>query len=142
MYGIANLTLLGILLWHQLVSYIATKIAVIAQYRSCHTTAKLGVNLTHQNGWLTKRLGHPACKARILTRVLIIYPQVPRPGHGVIATAKQRSVGLGSQGGLELNLGILQVGVVSLNIVFLRIVVGYLGKSRKELLAFRDILCH
>ena len=140
--GISYLTLLGVLLLYKVESNISAEESVVAQYRTCHTATQGRVNLTHQHRCLTECLSHPTGETRVLTAVLIIYPQMPTPRYSIIAATKQRTVRLSSQGCFHLKLRIFQMLNILLVFVFPIVGVGYLCQSHKELVIFGDVFCH
>ena len=77
MDGVTHLALLGILLRDGFVIHIPAEIAIVAEHTLCDGGTEGWVHLTHQYRGLAETLYHPLGKARLLTYIFIIYPEVP-----------------------------------------------------------------
>ena len=139
LHSILYLSLLRVLLWDDLIGDITAEVTVIAEHALGHRGTEGRIDLTHQHGGLAERLRHPLGELGVLLRILVIDPEMPRPGYGVITAAEEGAVGDGGEGGLQLLLRGLEVGAET---VFALVDVGNLLQTREELLVLRDVLRH
>ena len=140
--GVAYLAFLGILLRYGFVGDVAAEETVVLQDGACYGGAECGIDLAHQHRGLAKRLHHPFGKARLLAGVLIVDPEVPGPGNGVVAASEEGAVGLCGEGCLQFFLRRGQMFAIGLILQLRFTGVGNLCEAREELVVFRDALRH
>ena len=137
--SVGYLRLLRITPRNSLIGDVATEEAVVTQYRAGYGSTQGGVHLTHQHRRLAERLRHPTGKVAVLLRVLIIYPQVPRPGNAEITAAEKRTIRLRRQCRLYLLHRRCAMGLEAvLHVVGIHNAL----QPREELVVFRDVLRH
>ena len=137
--SVGYLRLLRISSRNSLIGDVAAEEAVVTQYRAGYGGTQGGVHLTHQHWRFAERLRHPTGKVAVLLRVLIIYPQVPRPRNAEITAAKKRAVRLRRQCRFYL---LHRRRAMGLEAVLHVVGIHNALQSRKELVVFWDVLCH
>ena len=127
---------LGILLRYYLETHLTVEVAMIAQDGSGYRGTQFGIYPRHQDGLFAEGFCHPLGKTRSFAAIVIPYRQAEGERQTMVTAAEEGSVGGGGKGGFHFFLRLREV------VVGLVVLVTYLGKTGKQLVVFRNILCH